>query len=165
MAGVPTRTLAKASATRATKLSWMERCTSSRLPAVQVCPAFCTMARTMMGTARSASTSSNTICGDLPPSSSTHFTAFLAAACCTSVPTSLEPVKEMKSMPGWPASAAPASSPRPVTMFKAPSGRPAAVAISAKRRADRLVSSAGLSTTPLPIASAGATVRPSICAG
>ena len=123
------------------------------------------MARTTIGTARSMSTSSKTICGDLPPSSSTHLTAFFAAACCTSVPTSLEPVKEMKSMPGCADSAAPASSPLPVTMLSAPAGRPASAAISAKRSADRLVSSAGLSTAALPIASAGATVRPSICAG
>ena len=119
----------------------------------------------MIGAARSRSASSNTICGDLPPSSSTHFTGRRAAACCTSVPTSVEPVKVTKSMPGWPASAAPASSPRPVTMFSAPAGRPASVAISAKRSADRQVSSAGLSTAALPIASAGATVRPIICAG
>ena len=94
-----------------------------------------------------------------------HLTAFLAAACCTSVPTSLLPVKEMKSMPGCAASAAPASSPRPVTTLSAPSGSPAACAISAKRSADRQVSSAGFSTAALPIASAGATVRPNICAG
>ena len=48
-----------------------------------------------------------------------------AAACWTSVPTSFEPVNVMKSMPGCAASAAPASSPCPVTMLSAPSGSPA----------------------------------------
>jgi hypothetical protein len=44
-------------------------------------------------------------------------------------------------------------------------GQPGRGASSATRSADRLVSSAGFSTVALPIASAGATVRPSICAG
>ena len=149
------RTVATTSAKRATKLSYPPRCTSSRRPPVQVWPAFCTIARTMMGTARAASTSSNTICADGPPSSSTLLIAFIAAACCASVPTWLDPANAMNSMPGCAASAAPASSPRPLTMFSAPSGRPAAVAIWAKRNADRLLSSAGLTTVALPMASAG----------
>ena len=155
VAGMQRRTVATTSATRATKPSYPPRCTSSRRPAVQVWPAFCTIARTMVGTARAASTSSNTICVDGPPSSSTLLIAFIAAACCASVPTWLDPANAMKSMPGCAASAAPASSPRPLTMFSAPSGRPAAVAIWAKRNADRLLSSAGLSTVALPMASAG----------
>ena len=57
-------------------------------------------------------------------------------------------------MPGWAASAAPASSPRPGTTLSAPGGRPASAARPAKASAVRLASSAGFSTQALPAASA-----------
>ena len=47
----------------------MPSCSSRRLPAEQVWPAFCTIAAVTKGRAASASASSNTSCGDLPPSS------------------------------------------------------------------------------------------------
>ena len=53
------------------KLSKMVRCTSTRLPAEQVCPVFWVMALTTVMAALSRSASANTTCGDLPPSSST----------------------------------------------------------------------------------------------
>ena len=97
---------------------------SSREPAEQVWPAFCTIALTTEASAASKSASANTICGDLPPSSSVQPMWLRAAAVCTAVPTSGLPVNEMKSTPGWAASAAPASSPRPGTTLSAPSGKP-----------------------------------------
>jgi hypothetical protein len=61
----------------------MGRSISTRLPAEQVWPAFCTMALTTTGSAASRSASANRICGDLPPSSSVTGTWFTAAACAT----------------------------------------------------------------------------------
>ncbi|KAG0771658.1 hypothetical protein G6F21_014701 [Rhizopus arrhizus] len=68
-------------------------------------------------------------------------------------------------MSGWRDRLAPASSPRPVTMFSAPAGKPTSSASSATRTIDRQASSAGLTTLALPMASAGATLRPNIWAG
>ena len=53
------------------------------------------------------------------------------------------------------ASAAPTTSPRPVTTFRTPSGTPASLASSARRTVVRGVADAGLSTIELPAASAG----------
>ena len=53
------------------------------------------------------------------------------------------------------ASAAPTTSPRPVTTLKTPSGTPASLASSARRTVVSGVADAGLSTTELPAASAG----------
>ena len=49
-------------------------------------------------------------------------------------------------MPGWPASAAPAVRPRPVTTLSAPSGKPTSRASAATRRIVSEASSAGLTT-------------------
>ena len=133
--------------------------------AEQVCPAFWMPAVTRSGSAASRSASSKTSCGDLPPSSSVTGTTLAAAAAWTRAPTATEPVKEMWSMPGCAASAAPASSPRPGTTLSAPGGRPASAAIAAKASAVRLASSAGFSTQALPMASAATTERPMICIG
>ncbi|MNY47119.1 hypothetical protein D3C86_1823610 [compost metagenome] len=88
-----------------------------------------------------------------------------AVACCTRAPASGEPVKVAKWMPGFDVSAAPASAPYPVTRLRAPGGSPASMASSAIRITLRHASSDGFSTAALPIASAGASVRPIICAG
>ena len=90
---------------------------------------------------------------------------FFAAAAWISVPTSGLPVNEMKSMPGWLASAAPASSPSPETTFSVPSGKPISSASSAMRMSESPASSAGLTTQALPQASEAPTERPKICAG
>ena len=123
------------------------------------------MVLAMTGTAVSRSASPKITCGDLPPSSSVQPMWFRAAAVWMSVLTSGLPVKEMKSMPGWEERAAPASSPKPGTTLTAPSGKPASAASSASRSGVRQASSAGLTTAALPIARAGATVRPNIWAG
>ena len=73
--------------------------------------------------------------GDLPPSSSDTCFRSRAAACTISLPTSVEPVKATLSTPGWAASAAPAVSPKPVTMFTTPGGSPASCRISPRRSA------------------------------
>jgi hypothetical protein len=145
--------------------SKIERWTITRLPAEQVWPLFCVIALHTLAAAASRSASANTSCGDLPPSSSTTGTWWIAATSCTSRPTSGEPVNERKLMPGCLDSGAPASSPRSVTMFSAPAGKPASTASWPSSRHTRHASSAGFSTVALPIASAGAKVRPNICAG
>ena len=59
----------------------------------------------------------------------------------------------------------PAREPGPATTLTTPSGRPASSAIRAKRSAVSGVSSAGLSTTVLPAASAGASFQAAIVSG
>ena len=53
------------------------------------------------------------------------------------------------------ASAAPTTSPRPVTTLRTPSGTPASLASSASRTVVSGVADAGLSTIEFPAASAG----------
>jgi hypothetical protein len=105
------------------------------------------------------------MCGDLPPSSSETFFMLPVAAVVTSRPTSVEPVKATLSTPGWAAMAAPTTLPGPVTTLITPGGKPAFSASSASRKVDSEVSSAGLSTTVLPIASAGASFQEAIDIG
>ena len=116
-------------------------------------------------TAAPTSASSHTITGSEPPSSSERRLSCGAATEATRRPTSVEPVNAIRRTSGWPTSASPISEPRPVTTFSTPSGTPA----SANRRATSSVASgvvaAGLATTVLPIASAGATLVPSSVSG
>ena len=79
-------------------------------------------------------------------------------------PTSVEPVKATLSTPGCSTSARPVS-PAPVTMLTTPGGRSACWQISANSSAVSGVVSAGLSTTVLPAASAGAIFQASISSG
>ena len=76
-------------------------------------------------------------------------------------PTSVEPVKATLSASGWPTSARPVS-PAPVMMLTTPGGRSACWQISANSSAVSGVVSAGLRTTVLPQARAGAIFQASI---
>ena len=67
-------------------------------------------------------------------------------------------------MPGCDTNSAPVAA-APVTMFTTPGGRSACWQISAKSRAVNGVVSAGLSTTVLPVANAGAIFQASIRKG
>ena len=67
-------------------------------------------------------------------------------------------MKATLSTPGWATSAAPVS-PAPVRMLTTPGGRSACWRISARRRADSGVVSAGFSTQVLPVANAGASFQ------
>ena len=108
--------------------------------------------------------SSNTTLAALPPSSRVSFLRVGAHARAISLPTSVEPVNATLSMPGWVTRARPVS-PAPVTMLTTPGGRSACWQISAKVSAVSGVVSAGLSTTVLPHASAGAIFQASISSG
>ena len=135
-----------------------------REPAQQTSPWLNQMASTTPSTAPSMSASSNTMKGDLPPSSSDSF--FSEPAVCSRMrrPTSVEPVKATLSTSSWPHSAAPVV-PSPWTMLTTPAGRPTSRHTSAKAIAESGVSSAGFSTTVLPAASAGAIFQESIKSG
>jgi hypothetical protein len=71
-------------------------------------------------------------------------------------PVRLSPTKAMALMSGCSVRALPASSPKPLTRFHTPAGRPASWAISARIRAVNGLNSAGLCTTVQPAARAGA---------
>ena len=71
------------------------------------------------------------------------------------MPVSVEPVKLTMSMPGWRPMGSPTAGPLPVTTLRTPAGMPASKASSARRSAVSEVSSAGLTMTEQPAASAG----------
>ena len=80
------------------------------------------------------------------------------------LPTSVEPVKAILSMPGCLTRWAPVE-PSPVTMLTTPGGSSAWRQMSAKMSAVSGVVSAGFSTTVFPHASAGAIFHASISSG
>ena len=109
------------------------------------------------------STSGNTSSGALPPSSRWVRLRSAAATVATSMPARVDPVIETRSVIGCLTRARPVSR-SPVRTVKAPSGRNSA-AISASRTAVDGVVSAGLSTTVLPAARAGAIFQTAIISG
>ena len=122
------------------------------------------MPLTTPSTAWSIGASSKTMFAALPPSSSVSFLRVPATARAICRPTSVEPVNATLSTPGCPTTAAPVA-PAPGRMLTTPGGRSACWQISAKSIAVSGVVSAGLSTTVLPVASAGATFHASISSG
>ena len=107
-------------------------------------------------TQSSASASSKTTTGDLPPSSTEERLSVGAPAAMIARPVVVSPVKQMRSTPGWRESGAPAVSPKPWTTLNTPDGTPASSNTVASNVAVRGDHSAGLSTTVLPAPSAGA---------
>ena len=101
----------------------------------------------------------------MPPSSSVTFFTVSAQSRMICLPTSVDPVKVILSTPGCFTSAAPTLDPGPGRMLSTPGGRPASSASSPMRTAVRGVSCAGLSTTQLPAASAGAAFQPTMIIG
>src|SRR5690606_6481958 len=102
----------------------------------------------------------------LPPASSSPGLALLAAehdSRCA--PVSPEPVKASASTPGCRARASPATGPSPGTTLSTPGGSPASTAVRASSSADSDDCSAGLSTTELPVAIAGATFQAAMISG
>ena len=101
---------------------------------------------------------------DLPPSSSVSRFMLAAARRWISWPAAVEPVNESASTSECSASADPASA-SPVTTFKTPAGIPASSASSASASAVIGASGAGLWTTVLPQARAGAIFHEAIVSG
>ncbi len=73
-------------------------------------------------------------------------------------PVVVSPVKAIFAMRLFEASGLPASSPKPLTMLSTPGGKRSAI-ISMRTMIDAGVCSAGLSTTQLPAAMAGASFQ------
>ena len=115
--------------------------------------------------ASSRSASSNTMNGALPPNSIVVRLRVGAHCSSSSLPTAVLPVKLSLRTSGLPVSSAPISCGLPTTTLKQPAGKPARSASSAMASADSGVSSAGLTTTVQPAASAGATLRAIIALG
>jgi hypothetical protein len=72
--------------------------------------------------------------GLFPPSSNVTGLISCAAAVMIDLPVAVLPVKATLSIPVCEASGAPASSPKPVTMFKTPGGRPTSLAMAASSK-------------------------------
>src|SRR5205823_6346728 len=122
------------------------------------------MPLTMPSTAWSSGASSKTMLAALPPSSSVSRLPEPAIERWMSLPTSVEPVNATFFTSGCETTSEPVL-PAPVTMLTTPGGSSACMQISANNIADSGVVSAGLSTTVLPAASAGAIFHASISSG
>ena len=81
------------------------------------------------------------------------------------VPTSVEPVNTILRTSGWVTNRSPTTEPLPGRTVSTPGGSPASRASSPSRIAVSGVISAGLRTTVLPAASAGASPQPAIGIG
>ncbi len=103
------------------------------------------------------SASASTMFGDLPPSSSVMCFSVSADPRMICLPVLVSPVNAILSMPGCSTIIWPTFEPGPVTTFSTPGGSPTSSAMSASARAVNGVWLAGLITTVLPAASAGAT--------
>ena len=121
----------------------------------QVWPALANPPQTQPETALARSASAQTICGSLPPSSSTLPFIRSAHSSPTLRPTSTEPVKKIFAVDAS-HSACPIAPP-PCTVRTRPSGKPASSKTRWIRSPSRGVRLAGFSTTPLPAISASAT--------
>ncbi len=141
------------------------RCTRIRERAQQSWPALSNTAYGAAAAAFATSASAKTMLALLPPSSRvTRFTCWAQPAMIC-WPTSVEPVKQTLRTSGWVTKRCPTTEPLPGTTVNTPSGSPASRPSSAIRIAVSGVISAGLSTTVLPAARAGAKPQPAIGMG
>ncbi|MNN80136.1 hypothetical protein D3C81_1968410 [compost metagenome] len=108
--------------------------------------------------------SSKKMFGDLPPSSTVDGMMFSAAHFMMCEPTGVEPVKAILAIRLLVARASPASRPKPWTMFSTPGGSRSPIS-STSTVMPSGVCSAGLSTTQLPAARAGASFHAAIRIG
>ena len=109
-------------------------------------------------------TSSKKMFGLLPPSSRVTEFRFSEAYCMISRPVVVSPVKATFATRSLLASGLPASTPKPLTMFSTPSGSRSPISW-ANSRIEAGVCSAGLRTTQLPAAIAGASFQVAISSG
>ena len=137
----------------------------ARLVAVHFWPVLHIAPETRCASAWSRSASASTIAGFLPPISSWIFAPLSAATFFSSLPTAFEPVNEIATTRGSRTSGSPTSAADPVTRLTTPFGIPASCSTSISRTAQSGVRLAGLSTTVLPKASAGAIFQAGIAIG
>jgi hypothetical protein len=151
---------ALASLTRsATNRSWTLSWTRRREPAQHIWPAFMKMPKAAPLTALSRLASGKTMLGLLPPSSSVTGTIFSAASLRTIMPVGTLPVTTTPAVAFSRTRTGPILAPLPVMTLKTPLGTPASSMHLASLRRERGVSLAGLATTVLPAARAGAMLR------
>ena len=150
-------------------LSAMDSCTRMREGHVQTSPwlsaNIAAPSRHLSKKASSSSiTDSKNTFGDLPPSSSVIGMRFSEAYCMIRRPVVVSPVKAIFLMPSCCASGLPASGPKPWTMLITPAGTTSLIR-SIHSMMLTGVCSAGLMTTQLPAASAGASFQAAISSG
>jgi len=103
--------------------------------------------------------------GDLPPSSNDTGIILSAAMWAMCLPVLVPPVNDTRLTNGWRVKASPSSEPLPGSTLISPLGSPASSQMRASCRASSGVISAGLITTALPAARAGATFCASLAIG
>src|SRR5262249_56224278 len=116
-------------------------------------------------TAASQSTSGKKMLNDLPPSSNVTRLSVSAALLTMILPTAALPVKAILSTLGCATIAAPAVSPKPLTIFTTPGGSPACSSQLVNSNAVRGVCSAGFRMQVQPAAMAGASFQAAISSG
>ena len=164
-AGSRTRNPRTAGSSSARNRSCTSRCTRIRDRAQQSCPALSNTAAGALAAAAARSASAKTMFALLPPSSRVSRFTCAAQPAMICLPTSVDPVKQTFRTAGCSTRRCPTTDPLPVTTVNTPSGSPASRASSARRSAVSGVSSAGLRTTVLPAARAGAKPQPAIGIG
>ena len=132
---------------------------------MQVWPAFWSLEKVSFSAARSRSASAKTTNGACPPSSRLACLPDSAQRAASIRPTSREPVKDTWRTSGALRKTSPIGSGSPQTRLSTPGGKPASAKTSNSSTADSGVCSAGLSTTVLPAATAGASLRVIIALG
>ncbi len=139
-----------------------------RLIAMQICPWWRNLPNTAAFTACSRSASPSTTNGLLPPSSSATCLRCAPPLAMRPMlrPTGVDPVKVTRPGTGCSTKASPISLPGPTTTLNSPAGSPASSKIRASSSPPQTgVSLAGLTTTALPSARAGAMERWVRCSG
>ena len=158
-AGIITFTDSAVALAIASAASCWSFCTNMRLGALQLWPVLVIIAITPLETAFVRSAVGRTMFGLLPPSSCATRLTVGAAACATSTPARVEPVKLTMSTSGCEESTEPTPGPSPLTRLNTPFGTPASCRISAKIIASSGAISDGFSTIVQPAAIAGATLQ------
>ena len=133
------------------------RCTTARVGAVQIWPEWNDQVEPMHPTAPFTSASSNTMQAPLPPSSSRVRFIVRAAFSAMVTPTWVEPVKLTQSTSSESTSAADEAGVLPLTRLTTPGGKPTSLRMRTSSTMASGSWGAGLTTTALPAASAGAT--------
>ena len=125
--------------------------------AVQICPEWKDQVEPMQPIAPFTSASSKTTQAPLPPSSSSVRFMVRAAFSAMVTPTWVEPVKLTQSTSSESTSAAEEAGPLPLTRLTTPGGKPTSLRMRTSSTMASGSCGAGLTTTVLPAASAGAT--------
>ena len=115
--------------------------------------------------AKSRLASLSTIIGFLPPSTSEQCLKVFAPVVPIVRPTAVDPVNETARTSGCSSMGAPASPPKPLTMFTTPFGTPASASTRTRLNVESGVSCAGLITHVLPHTSAGRSFQEGIAMG